>query len=68
MTYHPLTQESGGDELSRIEEARTIVRLLEEASEEMQPKERAFVESMADCDYATTKQLFWLRDIKDKYL
>jgi hypothetical protein len=46
MTYHPLTQESGGDELSRIEEARTIVRLLEEVSEEMQPKERAFVDGL----------------------
>lgn len=68
MAYHPLTTESGGDEKSRIEEAHTIVRMLEEVTEEMMPRERAFVEEMADCDYCTTKQVFWLRDLKDKYL
>lgn len=68
MVYHPLTSESGGDENSRINEAREIVRMLEEFTEEMKPNERSFVESMADCDYCTTKQLFWLRDIKEKYL
>lgn len=68
MTYHPLTTESGGDEQSRVNEARTIVRLLEEFSEQLSSKEQNMVESMADCDSCTTKQLFYLRDIKDRYL
>lgn len=68
MSYHTLTQDSGGDERSRIDEARTIVRMLEEVTEEMTPKEQTFVAEMSDCDYCTTKQLFWLRDIKEKYL
>ena len=68
MTYHPLTQESGGDELSRIQEARTIVRMLEECSDEMTERQRDFVNQMANSDYCSTKQLFWLRDLKDRYL
>jgi len=68
MTYHPLTQESGGDEKARVEEAHRIVGLLEEFSWEMTQKERDFIEQMADCDYCTTKQIFYLRDIKDRYL
>ena len=68
MSYHPLAQESGGDEQARVKEAHTIVRILEEFTDQMTPKEAEFVDSMTDCDYCTTKQLFWLRDIKDKYL
>jgi hypothetical protein len=66
--YHPLTTESGGDELARVREAHVIVAMLEEHSPEMTAKEASFVESMTDCDYCTTKQLFWLRNLKDKYL
>ena len=68
MTYHPLANESGGDELSRINEARETVRMLEEFNDQMSQKEQEFVEQMTDCDYCTVKQIFWLRDIKDKYL
>jgi hypothetical protein len=68
MTYHPLTQESGGDELSRIDEAHTICRMLEEFYDQMTDKERGFIEQMTDCDSCTTKQLFWLRDLREKYL
>ena len=68
MSYHTMTKESGGDENSRINEARTICRMLEEIHETMSSKEQDFVEQMTDTDYCTTKQLFWLRDIKDKYL
>jgi hypothetical protein len=68
LAYHALTSESGGDENSRINEARTIVRMLEEFVDSMTTKEQEFLDSMSDCDYCTTKQLFWLRDIKEKYL
>ena len=68
MSYHPLTQESGGDAQSRVEEAHRIGKTLEECSEELEPKELSFVAQMADCWTCTVKQLFWLRDIKEKYL
>ncbi len=68
MAYHVLANESGGDASSRVSEAHMIVRLLEDETEQMTPKERTFIEQMADCDFCTTKQIFWLRDIKDKYL
>ena len=68
MSYHPLTSESGGDEQARVQEARTIVRMLEEVPEQLTSKELSFVAEMADADHCTVKQIFWLRDIKDKYL
>jgi hypothetical protein len=68
VSYHTLTSESGGDEQSRISEAHHICRLLEEFNDQMSQRERDFIESMTDCDYCTTKQLFYLRDIKDRYL
>ncbi len=70
MAYHPLTNESGGDENSRINEARKIVEMLEVCYEEMKANEQSFVNQMADtdCERCSVKQLFWLRDIKDKYL
>jgi hypothetical protein len=68
VTYHPLTSESGSTEVDRCKEAHTICRLLEEFHDQMSEKEKSFLEQMADCDYCTTKQLFYLRDIKDRYL
>jgi hypothetical protein len=68
VNYHPLTEESGGDENARVNEARDICRMVEEFGDMMSQKERDFIEQMTDCDYCTTKQLFYLRDIKDRYL
>lgn len=68
MSYHPQTKDSGGTEQDRISEARTICRMLEEFQDVMSQKEKDLIESMTDCDYCTTKQLFYLRDIKDRYL
>jgi hypothetical protein len=68
MAYHPLTRETGGDEQSRVEEAHTICRLLEEHLDNMSQKHKEFVDQMTDCDYCTPKQLFYLRDIKDQYV
>lgn len=67
MAYHTLTEYSGGNEQSRVEEARRICRMLEEFSDLMSPKELNMVEQMTDCDDCTTKQLFYLRDIKERY-
>ena len=63
-----LFQESGADHESRVNEAHDICRMIEGNIDEMSPVERNFVEKMADTDYCSLKQLFWLRDIKEKYL
>ena len=66
MSY--LGQETGGDADSRVTEAHKIVEMLASVQEEMTSKEASFVESMDNCTTCSGKQLFWLRDIKDKYL
>lgn len=68
MSYHDLsscTLDAG----ERRDEARRIFDMICDYMENMTPSERKFVESMGD-DFApvSIKQLFWLRDIKDKYL
>jgi hypothetical protein len=68
MAYHPLANDSGGDADSRVNEARKIVTILADCCESMTPKEASFVESMDECTACSVKQLFWLRDIKEKYL
>lgn len=68
MTYHPLARETCGDEIARVAEAHTICKIVEDLTEQMTQKEQDFVGEMVDCAYCTAKQLFWLRDIKDKYL
>lgn len=52
----------------RVAEANRIVsRLANNCEDEMTPKERDFVSKMEGADYCSIKQLFWLRDISDKY-
>jgi hypothetical protein len=69
MAYNDLTRESGGDDKQRVEEAHRILKILADVdSDGMTAKERDFVNQMQGCFECTTKQLFWLRDIKDKYL
>ena len=63
-----LFQDSGGDLNSRCNEAWQICRILEECVDQMEPKERNFIEQMTDADFVSPKQIFWLRDIKEKYL
>jgi len=67
MGYHDLS-DSGMDGTARRKEASRIVDIIQDFTEQMTPSERKFVEQMGD-DFApvSTKQLFWLRDIKDKY-
>jgi hypothetical protein len=70
-----LFQESGGDNSDRLEEAKKLLAMgLTENLEQMSEKERKFVEDTITRidDYGiealvSAKQLFWLRDLKDKY-
>ena len=74
MTYHPLTSDSGSDAARRVEEARDLCRMLADLTEQMEPQHRKMIEDMTDnleslCNAScTTPQLFFLRDIRDRYL
>lgn len=69
MAYHELARESGGSADDRLSEARRILKILESfSSDELTVSEAKFIEDISDAESVTTKQLFWLRDIKDKYL
>lgn len=63
-----LFTESGGDLSSRIDEAQRIARMLAPSVDEMSPKEAEFVQRMLNTNSCSPKQVFWLRDLKDKYL
>jgi hypothetical protein len=66
-----LRNESGEDNDSRVAEARDIMRIVEDETEKLSGRETQFVESIADqltfaVPSISAKQIFWLRDIKDK--
>ena len=54
----------------RASEAVRIGRILfeEHARDNMTDAEQKFTDRMFECSYCSVKQLFWLRDIKDKYI
>ncbi len=68
MSYHDLS-DSGMTASERRSEASKIFDMICDYSEKMTPAERKFVDQMGD-DFAPVshKQIFWLRDLKDKYL
>jgi hypothetical protein len=68
MSYHDLSECTlTADE--RRAEANRICSMLSDDTERMLSNERDFVERVGD-NHApvSVKQLFWLRDIKDRYL
>ena len=70
MAYHPLTNETGGTAEDRRVEAERILDIMHENGiiASLNDKERYFVEYLDPSRGVSPKQLFWLRDIKDKYL
>lgn len=71
MAYHPLANDTGGTAEDRRNEADRILRILDEVDlDTMQANEKQFCERMYadERQPISPKQLFWLRDIKDKYL
>lgn len=70
MAYHEMTKESGGTADDRRSEADRIIKILAEnfSVDGMTPKEQDFISQMEEGGSVSTKQLFWLRDIKEKYL
>ncbi len=67
MSYHDLSSCTLDDD-ERREEAGRIVKMLDGYLEQMLPSESSFLERVGDGIPISVKQLFWLRDIKDKYL
>lgn len=65
MSYHDLS-ECTLTPAERLEEAEKIIKILIDNNIELTPKEESFVQGMQTS--CSVKQLFWLRDIKDKYL
>jgi hypothetical protein len=67
MSYHDLSSCTlNADE--RREEANRLVNMInDEVSDQLTEKEAGFLAQMEDGP-VSVKQLFWLRDIKDKYL
>jgi hypothetical protein len=71
MTYHPLTNETGGSAYDAIVEKQKLIKIIRDCCDidRMTPTEQGFIERVDNNDdYISPKQLLWLRDIKDKYL
>ena len=67
MSYNDLAESTLTPHERRLE-ASKIVDRIQDCLDQMTPVERRFVESMG-CDFApvSVKQIFWLRDLNDKY-
>lgn len=70
MGYHDLS-DSGMTPEARREEADRLVKIITESGRSvwvysLSAKEQNFVDEMDMGGPVSTKQLFWLRDIKDK--
>jgi hypothetical protein len=73
MSYHPLANDTGGTADDRRNEADRILEIIaHECLKTMTPAEYKFLGDMEELKEKrrpiSAKQLFWLRDIKDKYL
>ena len=68
MSYHDLSSCTLDADERRLE-ANKICSIVADDMERMTATERQFIERMWDdrCP-VSVKQLFWLRDLKDKYL
>lgn len=63
-----LFQETGGSADDARAEADRILQMLEGFELRMSEREACFVDDCRDGRHITPKMLFWLRDIKDKYV
>lgn len=69
MSYHDGSECTLTDD-ERVDEMIEIVRILVEygSLEKLSPSESGFVRDMVTRKHISVKQLFWLRDIKDRVL
>ncbi len=67
MSYHDLSECTLTNDERVAEAQRITARLTGSCADELSPKESEFVSQMDGAGYVSVKQLFWLRDINDKY-
>jgi hypothetical protein len=68
MSYHDLSDSTLTADERRAEATRIIEVIGDQMIKEMRSHEAKFVRQMEDEDVpVSVKQLFWLRDLKDKY-
>ena len=67
MSYHDLSS-CTLDADERRAEADRLTQMIGQVQEKLTPSELQFVKKQRDGFPVSVKQLFWLRDIKDKYL
>lgn len=66
MSYHDLSECTLDDDERRAEATR-ICEMLADGLERFRPHEQQFIEKISAYDArVSVKQLFWLRDLKDK--
>ena len=69
MTYHSLSTDSGGDADSRRTEADKLIRIIKGLNQEnLRANERTLLFNVRGNAPVSVKQLFFLRDIKDRML
>jgi hypothetical protein len=67
MGYNDLSECTLTSDERVAEKDRIVSRLTGSCQDELNPKEHEFVTKMESASYVSVKQLFWLRDISDKY-
>lgn len=65
MAYHSLS-ECTLTASERVEEASRLIEMIQPFWDDLSPKEQSFIEGMESS--CSVKQLFWLRDIKDRVI
>ena len=69
MSYHALANDTGGSAEDRRSEMDRILKILDsEPQDRFTTREQQFIEQMSEGGPVSPKQLFWARDIKDKYM
>jgi hypothetical protein len=66
MSYHDLSECTLSNS-ERVAEKNKIVCRLIENDTEFTPTEELFISTIDTSDFVSVKQLFWLRDINNKY-
>jgi CBS domain containing-hemolysin-like protein len=69
VSYHDLSECTLSPE-ERYKEAEEIIQMISEVKdfEDLSESEQSMINSVQHFQICSVKQLFWLRDIKDKYL
>lgn len=69
MSYHDLSECTLTPE-ERLREALEIIKMIEKygSPDEIKENEQSMMTMVTDTDRCSVRQLFWLRDIKDRIL